>query len=195
MRKRIFFTATLLLFLHIASFAQEWGEYTLFRTGYSHSPLSGNGLTLQGEYGKTYKWIDFGVSLTYFTVFPHTNYDYGGIVITGKDAHNGLEGNSIDENYGALSLHGALDCIAMFVSDTRHSLKIGGKLGLVRHMKIKKETDPDGEMYALRYQAHAKNYQAVDLAYEYAINNKLSLGVFYELSMRNSVGISICRNF
>lgn len=197
MKKTIFiFTVFILIMLYGKVYAQNWNDYFLLRTGYIiPDPQNLNGkMALQVEYGKTYKWLNVGISLDYKNSF-FDKYEYGGIVVYNDiPLARLLVGDSINETSTGLSLHASIDCIRIFLKNSKHSLRIGAKIGKVHSLVIKQEQTTNTQV--LRYISNYGTYAAFDITYDYALNKNTHLGLFYESTvLRPCYGLTLCRKF
>ena len=85
--------------------AQDWGSYFQFESGLGLAYDGVDGYLLQSEYGKTYKWLDLGLSLAYQSQYKDTSGDIN------------------------MMLNARFDFIKLFKQNSRDSFKIGGSFG------------------------------------------------------------------
>ena len=86
-------------------FAQNWSNYLQFDGGFGLAYDGIDGYLLQSEYGKTYKWLDLGLSLAYKSQYKDTSGDIN------------------------MMLNARFDFIKLFKKNSRDSFKIGGSFG------------------------------------------------------------------
>ena len=199
--KKTNFIFCLIIFLSILSkiHAQNWNDYAAFRMGYS-TPSGGittnNGLNLQVEYGKTYKWMNLGIVLDYVPNLPADSHESGSMVMTSDNTiSQSFSGSKTLENYTALSLHASVNVIRLFTPASKHLFKVGLKAGMGHYIEIIQEDDNQDAINALRYQSEIKNHLSFHCIYEFSVSEKLNIGAFYESGVFNCTGISISRNF
>ena len=105
--KRLFVSLCIILFLLFSSkcMAQNWSSYLQFESGLGLAYDGIDGYLLQSEYGKTYKWLDLGLSLAY-------------------------ESRYQDESGAFNAMFNArFDFMKLFKQNSRDSFKIGGSFG------------------------------------------------------------------
>ncbi|MDR2841416.1 MAG: hypothetical protein LBV75_09225 [Paludibacter sp.] len=175
--------------------AQDWNRYAQFKIGTASTLYEKTyGIAFQGEYGVTYKWINLGFSLDYFSSFPESNFN-DLFVSVGSAESVKLPYHKTDENYLALSLHPTFDIIRIFKSNSRHSVKAGCKFGLARSVFVKNTIDKTNEFYSLHYQSSIDDYVVLGCSYEFAVIKNMYVGAFCEFFDRSVFGVSIRRNF
>jgi hypothetical protein len=94
--------------------------------------------SVQGEYEKTFKWLDVGLSLDYESWNLPLGSEYWMSVQyednqDGTDWYNTVGKENIEgETLFALRLNVRVNLVRLFVADSRHALKIGGGIGYSR---------------------------------------------------------------
>jgi hypothetical protein len=198
----------ILLILSFFSFAcvtaQDLQSYVQFGIGanFEHKDW-----TFQGEYGKTYKWLDVSVSVAY-EAESWNNYNtesYARFLIDlpnqwvesiDKKIPNNLYSGS---NSTSLSLSVRFDIVELFEKDSRHSVKIGGGVGcgFMQYMVSSYSHRTQDEVYySYSMDNNIRLFPIVRASYEYDITKNLALGgFFYFGGLSQYWGLSIRRNF
>jgi hypothetical protein len=151
------------------------------------------------EYGSTYKWFDIALAADYesnslakeytgeVNIFRNVGYDP-------SRTHN--EPFAYFTNT-SLQLVGKVDLVRLLVSDSPHSLKVGGGYGLVRYQKSWSIMDyPDDS--SLEYTLTTKSYLGMlgsfKVSYEYQLTPKMVLGTYFGGTFYPSIGLLIRGN-
>ena len=170
--KRLFISFCVILSLLLSSkcMAQNWSNYLQFEGGLG---LAGNGIDgclFQAEYGKTYKALDFGLSLAWESTQQSYIIDY-------NDTQSRVYSDA--EPFLIAMFNARFDLVKLFKKNARDSFKIGGGFGCATQFD---ELIPVG---------------AVSLSYEYRITPDISFGTFYKFDIMEMgvVGLSVRRNF
>ena len=194
--KKIILFAVLLLVSSVFTFSQEFKPYVSFRPAYSYSSDSGNGFSVQGEYGWTYKWLNAGVALEYSSN-KTSRAESESLVFSGGSKFIGFEGKKVDEYFGGLSLHAAVDVVRIFTDKSNHAVKVGAKAGVANYAKISKSSNTTIEHYSIMDLSGIDYFLALDFAYKYALSEHISVGAFCEsnTNSRSSLGLVISRRF
>ena len=174
--KRLFVSLCIVFSLLFSSkcMAQNWSNYLQFEGGLGLSYNGIDGCFLQGEYGKTYKWLDLGLSSAYESLYQktyHLHYRYS------TDIQATLDSYAI----GTFNImfNARFDFIKLFKQNSRDSFKIGGSFGY--------RTDFEG----------LEPIGTIGLSYDYRITPDISVGTFYKYNFieMGVAGISVRRNF
>ncbi|MDR1652137.1 MAG: hypothetical protein LBS01_00525 [Prevotellaceae bacterium] len=185
------------LFLGCSAVAQKLESYVQFSLG--HSLNEKNSYMLQAEYGKTYKWLDVGLSLDYESAFTAGSSHRAIITVRNDGSADFIKPQKDFSNTLSvkLSLNARVDLIKLFVKNSKHSFTIGGGLGYRLHQltNCKSEYLNSDIDYALSSQTEYEWFGSIRASYEYAITQKLRLGAFFYGSEIPALGMSIRRNF
>jgi hypothetical protein len=155
---------------------------------------------ISGEYGKTWKWLDVGLSFDRIDrLNPHKTDFYLHITyLKPTESRDPMYSINGDEFKGvirtACRLNARIDLIKLFVPDSRHAFKVGGGGGIefVENVWSHYESK-DLSAWSLHF---TRGWSGnVKVLYEYALTPKLSLGAFYLLEFGEDFGLSIRRNF
>ena len=183
--------------------AQSMQSYVQFSAGYSPADI----YVVSGEYGKTYKCLDAGISIDHENGLRPKQWNYDTGVYTQhapnvtyvppmsavRDAHP--DANSFAGSVAtAIRFNAKIDLVRLFIPDSRHAFKIGGGLGIEWNEGVigRKETE---DVTIWDYQAEYYWKPTGKATYEYAVTSKLTLGVFFYGGLDKTYGISIRRNF
>ena len=190
--------------------AQKWGNYVQLSGGIGISVCGGyNGIFFQGEYGKTYKWLDLSLAMTYETYNDWDDYNATSDIFIRRGQAQAFPSNNvlqyrasnefiIYDNNTSLSLNARIDIIRLFAENSRHSVKIGGGVGLAFEQtgESQRENLNQGEVYYLYISNKIKFLPNVRVSYDFSLSQKFALGVFaYGGRWSPILGLSIRRNF
>ncbi|GHV58143.1 hypothetical protein FACS1894182_09100 [Bacteroidia bacterium] len=162
--------------------SQERNDYIQFGGGLGLSFHGDDyGILFQGEYGKTWKWLDVSLSMAYETETPWNNYNsLSDILVNPSDDR--LEDRIPNDFYSydsstALSLNARIDVVQFFIPHSRHAFKIGGGLGgeFKQSGYSVKNNDSRGVSYYFLVRNEIKPLATAMAGYEYDITQKLLL--------------------
>jgi len=209
MRKLIIFICVITFSSSFAR-AQEWGDYVQLSVGSGLEIIGGyggfEGFFLQGEYGKTYKWLDLSLSITYQTdnweyfdswswfstgpgqTFPHDTelwYDASNDFILWY--HN-----------TSVSVNARVDIVKFFTEESRHSVKAGIGIGVAFEQSASSHRDfrQLGVAYSFNTSNKIKYLPNARISYDFSITPKIALGIFAHGGRWQSiVGVGVRYNF
>jgi hypothetical protein len=178
--------------------AQNGQNYVQFNAGMA---VEDKGFMFQGEYGKTYKWLDLGVSLDYESCdTPLGESKFANVTFWDNDQktvtiqsypESGFEGHTVI----ALRLNAKIDLIRLIVADSRHALKIGGGFGYARTQSMSSKPYEYSQKYYISNGIKHSWEGSIKAAYEFEITPNIALGVFFYGGALPVWGLSIRRNF
>ncbi|GHT88852.1 hypothetical protein FACS189474_4830 [Bacteroidia bacterium] len=178
--------------------AQNWQNYVQFNAGMS---VEDNGFMFQGEYGKTYKWLDLGVSMDYESYkMPLGESKFANVTFWDNDQktvtiqsypESGFEGHTVI----ALRLNAKIDLIRLVVADSRHALKIGGGFGYARTQYMSSKPYEYSQKYFISNSIKHSWEGSIKAIYEFEIIPNIALGAFFYGGALPACGLSIKRNF
>ncbi|GHV58318.1 hypothetical protein FACS1894182_10040 [Bacteroidia bacterium] len=176
--------------------AQNWQNYVQFNTGIS---IEGKGYMFQSEYGKTYKWLDVGISIDYesheiplgVTHFAHVTLEDNSVVTIQSHPENGFTGHSVL----AVRLNARIDLIRLMLNNSRHALKIGGGYGYARQQSMSSKPNEYGQNYFISTGVKHSWEGALKATYEFEITPAITLGAFFFGANQPACGVGIRRNF
>jgi hypothetical protein len=201
--KRLFVSLCIILSLLLSSkcMAQDWGNYVQIGAG-SGTLRDGNtsAYFLQFEYGKIYKWLDFGLSLDYANDLDPSRSEYWYLLAYTDPNYLSPDGTVhifSGENFEgtistSLNFNVKLDIIRIFTENSRHALKVGFGYGIEFFEIVSGQYDivgTDSWKYQGNYYFDKLNLLA---SYEFDITDKIAFGLFYN---NYNVGLSLRRNF
>ncbi|MDR1742506.1 MAG: hypothetical protein LBR48_01635 [Dysgonamonadaceae bacterium] len=163
-----------------------------------------NSFVIQGEYGKTWKWLDVGMSIDYeswnlplgteySTFLQYNDNGYGnGFYVTNSMYNKNIGG----ETLFALRLNARVNVVRLFVENSRHAIKIGGGIGYARMNELNLIFSKDDKNFV----ECIKNQDSFlspscRVSYEYSITPKMTIGVFAFGNLCLDIGLSLRRNF
>ncbi|GHV58144.1 hypothetical protein FACS1894182_09110 [Bacteroidia bacterium] len=184
--------------------AQNLQSYVQLSVGYTPSYVympPAKAYVISGEYGKTYKWLDVGISFDRENgLYPLTSDYYLNInylkshesnppmyIISGDDVFKG-------KIVTAFRLNVKVDLIQLFISNSRHAFKIGCGYG-VEFVEDINSYDESVDNITWWYHISRGWTGTGKATYEFAITPKISLGAFYYYGVGDAYGLSIRRNF
>lgn len=198
MKKIIFIALSFLL--TIQTFAQVFQSYVMIRSGLTSNNTYGLGYSVQGEYGKTYKWFDIGLSMEYFSTLPIGGIESGNISkFNNNSFYSGFQG--LEELSGkyttSISIHPMFNIVKLFNNRTNHCFKIGTSIGILHSTSINKEFTNGNSI--IRYESkYIFNYFPLDIQYEYIMKNNICFGSYLKTTVYSStylLGLSVKRLF
>jgi len=189
-----------LFFFTLSTSAQTTQNYVSFRSGITSNNSFGSGYSIQGEYGKTYKWLDIGLSMEYFSTLPIGGLESGSIsMLSNNSFYSGSQGLEVlsGKYTTSISIHPMFNLIKLFDNKTNHVFKIGTSMGIAHRTTINKEFTNENSI--LRYESnYVFNHFPLDVEYDYILRNKIGLGAYFKTTSYSSVyllGLSIKRIF
>ena len=208
MRKLIIFIC-LITFSSSFARAQEWGDYVQLSVGSGTTLLGGSeGFFLQGEYGKTYKWLDLSLSMTYQTEEYWKDCRVSSWIVVRPD-RDVLDGGPIQykasndkvswTNNTSVSINTRVDIVKFFTKESRHSVKVGVGLGVAFEQwgGSEREVLDDGrESYFLSTGSEIYLLPNARISYDFSITPKIALGIFGHAAIwAPVVGVNVRYNF
>ena len=113
--------------LTFSFYAQTLQNYVSFRSGITSNNSFGSGYSIQGEFGKTYKWLDIGLSMEYFSTMPIGGLESGSIsMLSNNNFYSANQGSvKLAGKYStSLSIHPMFNVVKLFNDKTKHSFII-----------------------------------------------------------------------
>ncbi|MDL2306302.1 hypothetical protein LJC72_13380 [Bacteroides sp. OttesenSCG-928-D19] len=184
----------------ISSNAQQLTSFVRFNAGLDFS----KGYGAKVEYGKSRNWLELSLSMGFYNSLPLRD-DYMAIEqdgelnnVWGKEKDYYLDGKL---NL-SLMLNASVDVVKLlFKSDSKHGLKLGAGVGpTYYHHRKNVFNSPNSNQKLLM--SHDMTFDVFDYtlraSYEYTLNNKLSIGAFFEKlgsPEEGLFGVSVKRSF
>jgi hypothetical protein len=190
--KKTFRLLLLTLLVSVAqTHAQDCTDYVQFGTDFG---LIYPGLLIRGEYGKTWKWLEVGLSMTYETDRASNTTRSATLPIRAGGHTSNLPIDYVDiTNSASLSLHAGVDLIWFFSTQSRHALKVGAGLGHEFYARMTQSND--GRNYSVSMENKLNILPSFQASYAYAITPRLAVGAFCLYGrFFPSLGLSIRRN-
>ena len=210
MKKQLIFLAMLVFVINTLT-AQDLRNYIQFDAGWL--PFVG-GYALRVEYGQSRGAWDIGLSLGVTNELPMHHSESFGITI--RNLRDNRTQHSVSSPFievkssasswimsNSLMLNVRLDLIRLFFGESNHSVKIGAAGGVVHYQRTYRLNRPEAEeegsaRYHLGVETFFKDGWLISLKYEYALNEKISLGLFAGALFnpcRDVLGLSLRRRF
>lgn len=202
MLRKSLFTCSLLLIGSIALCQSKTNNYLQLSVGYNpkynyaNSSINNSMYYLSVEYGKSYKWLDVGISIDYENgVHPLSSNSFE---ITYHKETNSYTSHNDDSFSGIVNtsvrLNAKINLIRLFSETSRHALKLGGNYGIGFTEEIN-SYDKTSDNISWWYHSSYNWYGGYKLAYEYALTPNISIGAFLNKGKCNTYGVSIQRRF
>ncbi len=149
------------------------------------------------EFGTSYKWLDVGISLDYESDSFFKKYN-GEIYIFKDAGHQPLiqdtEFNYFENN--SLQIVSSVDLLGLFLKESRHAFRVGGGVGIARYRATwSTENFPESSLaeYTLKSSGRIGFAGSLKASYTYAVNTKLSIGVYIGGTNYPSIGLHLRR--
>ncbi|MDR2805634.1 MAG: hypothetical protein LBB85_08355 [Dysgonamonadaceae bacterium] len=171
--------------------AQDWNDYVQFGSDFG---LVFPGILFQGEYGRAWKWLEVGLSMTYVT--DNINGESSAELPVNSDKQTNYSTPISDfdaKSSASLSLNARVDIVWFFTKQSRHALKVGAGLGYEFYNKMFQNYN--GEIYSVSMENRSKISPLIQTSYEYDITQKLAIGTFFNYGtfLPSAVGLTVRR--
>jgi len=176
--------------------AQKWQDYVQFGAGVGLSWGDDYGALLRAEYGKTWKWLDLSLSMTYESEM--NSYNERSYIHVRQENNFYISNNGVNDVSVSLSFNAKMDMVRLFTEDSKHSFKIGGGIGCEHSMSQSASKDtPNGlDNWDIGHDSTIALLPILWVGYDYLIAKKTALGAFfYGGHYSPCIGLSLRRNF
>lgn len=201
--KRIKLSITIIIFILInigfqSADAQQLKPYIQTEAGISLEVK--DVMHLGVEFGESYKWFDFGLSLNYEGNSLGKSYIESTNLLYDDQNYNDLiwvKNNFGYFSYTSLQLICKVDIVHIFTTNSHHSFKLGGGYGIVQHKysnrKVNDSQTPASYSMIVGSGVGLSSSFLVD--YEYIFNNNFKVGVFLGGTEYPSIGLLLRKDF
>jgi hypothetical protein len=195
MKKTVFILlAGMLAITDTSVFSQNVESFVQFESGIDMGYMRGR--ILKGEYGKTWKWLDASLAMSYEWPGGDNSYHFDDKFEVNNTASTSMPIKSYSSFAGtAFSLNARIDIIRFFTANSRHAFKIGCSLAYAFSQEI--HHSYGGRTYKMSIDNEEQFTLTQQICYEFEITPKYAVGAFLskETLLYKTVGLSIRRNF
>ncbi|MDR1516835.1 MAG: hypothetical protein LBS52_01830 [Dysgonamonadaceae bacterium] len=142
--KRTFLVLSLFVFIFTSKIhSQNWQDYVQFGAGVGMSWMGDEyGALLRAEYGKTYKWLDLSLSLSYESEMDAYNANSHLHIRPEYPEENNISKGVVNNDVSvSLSFNAKIDVVRLFTENSNHSFKVGGGIGCEHSMEQSADKD------------------------------------------------------